>query len=96
LCRRATKLVHEIHERQKILDTERAPAIRQHNEGIDVRSVSPAPRERALHALLLEERHAILTPRLANRHEHELAAAPGMEGMRHTDSSLRNRSIKRS
>ena len=96
LRRCATKLVDEIRERDEILDAERAPAGRQHNERIDVASVRPAPRERALHALLIEERHAILTPRLANRHKHELAAAPRMERMRHTDSSLRYRPIKRS
>jgi hypothetical protein len=90
------QLGDQLRERHQIVDTERAPAGRQHNEGIDVGSVRPAPRERALHALLIEERHAILTPRLPNSHKHELAAAPRMERMRHTDSSLRNRPIKRS
>ena len=90
------KLVDEIRESDEILDPERAPAGRQHDERIDVGSVRPAPRERALHAQLIEERHAVLTPRLADRDEHELAAAPRMERMRHTNSSLRNRLIRRS
>ena len=96
LRRYGPKLVDEIRERHEIIDAERAPAGRHHNERVNVRSVRPAPRERALHSLLIEERHAILTPRLAHGHEHELTAAPRMERMRHTNSSLRNRLIRRS
>jgi hypothetical protein len=86
----------QVHEFDKVPDMQRAAAGRQHDERIDVRRVRPAPRERTLHPLLIKERHAILTPRLPHRHEHELATKPRMERMRHTDSSRRNRPIKRS
>jgi hypothetical protein len=90
------QLVDEIDERDEILHAKGAPTSRNDDERIHIRNVRPASRQRALHALLIEERHAILTPVLADSREHELAAAPPMKGMRHTDSSLRIRSIKRS
>ena len=90
------QLGDHIHERHEILDPKRAATGRQHNERVDVRSIRPAARQRALHAILIEERHAILTPRLTHSHERELATTPRMKRMRHTDSPLRNTPIKRS
>ena len=75
---------------------QRAPARRHHHERVNVAPVRPPPRQRALHALVVEEEHAILSPVLTGRDERELPAAPRMERMRHTNTSLRNRPIKRS
>ena len=90
------QLGDHIHERYEILNPKRAPTGRQHNERVDVRSIRPAARERALHTILIEERHAILTPRLTHSHERELATTQRVKRMRHTDSPLRNTPIKRS
>jgi hypothetical protein len=93
---RIAQLGDQLRERHQVLNPERAPTRRQHNKRIQVRSIRPPPRKRALHAIIVEEGHAILTPRLANSHERELTTEPRVERMRHTDSSLRNRPIKRS
>jgi hypothetical protein len=93
---RVAQLSDQVRERDKIVNSERTPTGREHHEGIKVRSISPCPRERALHPTVVEERHAILPPRLANSHERELATKPRMERMRHTDGSLPTRRIKRS
>ena len=93
---RITQLVNHVRERHEVLDPERTPTGRHHDERIDIRSVRPTPRERTLHAFAIEERHAILTPRLANRHERKLATKPRVKRVRHPDSSLRNRPIERS
>jgi hypothetical protein len=74
----------------------RAAPRRQRHERIHVTRIGPAPRQRALHAILVEEEHAILTPRLARRDEHELAPQPRVKRMRHTDSSLLTNRIERS
>src|SRR6185312_7481844 len=88
-------LSDQVHERDKILDPKRAAPGRQHDERIDVSSVGPAPRRRALHAAV-KEGHTILAPGLANGHERELATQPRMKRMRHTNSPLPNRPIRRS
>ena len=89
------QLGDQIHERYEILDPERAAPRRQHHERVNVSSISPAPRKRALH-VAIEKRHTVFTPGLTNGHERELATQQRMERMRHTDSSLRNRPIRRS
>jgi hypothetical protein len=55
-----------------------------------------ARRQRALHAILIEKEHPILAPRPASDDEHELATAPRVERMRHTDGSLPTSAIRRS
>ena len=55
------QLGDQVHERDEILDPERAAPGRQHHERVDVSSVGPAPRQRALH-VAIEERHPILAP----------------------------------
>src|SRR5919108_6492449 len=67
---------------------ERAPARGQRDERVHIRGVRPRARQRTLHAIAIEEEHSILPPRPPSDHEHELAAAPRMERMRHTNSSL--------
>jgi hypothetical protein len=93
---RIAQLGDQVRERHEVLDPERTPTGRQHHERIKVRSISPSARQRALHAGIVEERHTILSPRLTNSNERELATQPRVERMRHTDGSLRNLRIKRS
>jgi hypothetical protein len=89
------QLGDQVHKRHEIHDPERAAPSRQHHERVDVSRIRPATRQRALH-VAIKEGHPILAPGLTNSHELELAAPPRMERMRHTDSSVRNRPIKRS
>jgi hypothetical protein len=91
-----SQLSYQVHEGHQVLNPKRATAGRQHNEWVRVPSVRPTPQKRALHAILVKERHAILTPGLANGHEHKLATHPRMERMRHTNSPLLNLPIRRS
>lgn len=87
---------NQVHERHQILDPERAAAGCQHNERIRVPSICPAPQQRALHTVAIKERHAILTPSLANSDERELATEPRMKRMGHTNSPLPTNPIRRS
>jgi len=93
---RAADLGDQLRQLDEILHAQRAPASRHGHEQINVPGIRPPPRQRALHTLLVEEEHAILSPVLTDRDEHELPAAPRMERMRHTNYLLRNRPIKRS
>ena len=93
---RTEETVDQTGKRDQILDPERASPRRQRDERVHVRRVCPRPRQRALHAVLIEEKHAVLAPRPPGDHEHELATPPRMERMRHTNSSLPNSATRRS
>ena len=58
-------------------------------------SVQPTGSENC-RAILVEEEHPILRPRLPNRQKHELPARPRMERVRHPNSSLITDRIERS
>src|SRR5207247_2423951 len=73
---RTAQTVHELDQRQQILDTQRAATIGQRHEGIRVGGIRPAPRHRALRPLIVEEEHAVLAPVVAHRDEHELPPLP--------------------
>ncbi len=91
-----TQLSNQIHERHQILDSESAAAGREHNERVRVTSIGPAPQQRALHTIGIEERHAILAPGLANSDKRKLATEPRMKRMGHTNSPLPRQPIRRS
>ncbi len=85
---RAAQAVDQLDELEQVGNPQRAAPGGPRHEHIDVSRVSPAARQRALHTLLIKEEHAVLTPRLADRDEHELPPERRMKRMRHTDSSL--------
>jgi hypothetical protein len=87
---------HQIDERPQILDPERAPPNGHLDEGIRIRRIRPSPGQRLLRAILPEEEHAVLTPRVPQRHEHELTTAPRMERMSHSNNMLPTGGIRRS
>ncbi len=62
--------------RDQICHAKRAPARRDGHERILIAHIRPRPWHRALGAIVREQEHAILTPRLTNRHEHETPAPP--------------------
>ena len=80
--------IDQAGQRDHVSHPERAPAGRRHNERIHHDRVRPAHRQRVLHALIIEEEHPILRPVLPHTNQHELAAMPRMERMRHPDSPL--------
>lgn len=84
------------HRPGQWLDPERAAAGREHNERVQVPSIGPTPQQRALHTIGIEERHAILTPRLANSDKRKLAIEPRMKRVGHTNSPLPRQRIRRS
>jgi hypothetical protein len=85
-----------LHEREQINDTQRTAPSRDRYERIDVRSIGPRPRQRALNTLALEEEHAILTPGLPDPNQIELPPRPRMERMRHPNNLHPRRPIRRS
>ena len=91
-----TQAVDQVGEIEQIANTQRTAPARHRDEHIDVAGVRPAPRQRALRPVLVEEEHTILAPRLAHSDEHELAPHPRMERMRHPNSSLLTIPLRRS
>lgn len=87
---------HQIDKRAEILNPERAAPHGHLDEGIRIRRIRPSPGQRLLRAVLPEEEHAVLTPRVPQRHEHELTTAPRMERMSHSNNMLATTGIRRS
>jgi len=85
---RLAQPVKQLAQRDQISHPERATASSHRHERILITKVRPRPRNRPLPAVLINEEHPILPPRLADRHEHKLAPHPRMERMRHPHSSL--------
>jgi hypothetical protein len=93
---RSAQTVYQLDQDQQILYPKRAAPVGERHERVRPAGIRPARGQRALHALLVEEEHAILAPRLAHRDEHELAPHPRVERMGHTNSSPLTDGIGRS
>lgn len=94
--RRTPHAVEQLDELEQVRDPQRAAPGSHRDERVRVRGVGEAARQRALDAVIVEEEHSVLPPRLTSRNEHELPSHPRVEGMRHTDSSLLTNGIGRS
>jgi hypothetical protein len=84
----AAQIIQQAGQRCEVLEPERASTGRGHDEHVRLGRVGPAHRKRILAAVLIKEEHPVLRPGLPDGQQHELAAVPRMERMRHPDTPL--------
>lgn len=94
--RSADQAVDQHAQLDQISEPKQAPPGRQHDERVRFGDVGPAHRQRELRALLVEEEHPIVRPRLPDRQEHELPTEPRMKGVRYPNGTLLTNGIGRS
>jgi len=85
----AAQSLQEPGQLQQLPNTQRRAAGSHHDERISRVGIGPACRQAMNVAVLVEEEHAILPPRLAAEGKVELASRQGMERVRHPHPSLR-------
>ena len=85
---RAAKTIEQLNEHEQVSDPKRTSPARERDERVRCHSVRPSSRQRPLGSVVIEEEHAILTPRLPDPDQHELSPHPRVERMDHTNSLL--------
>ncbi len=83
----------QLGQTDEILGTERAATSSHGDEDVWRGRVGPRRGQRLQSAIVVEEEGAVLAPRLAQGHEHELPPVPRVERVRHPDSSVLTRRI---
>jgi hypothetical protein len=82
------QLLNEPSQLEEISDPERRPSLSHHDEHVRLRGIRPPHGQRMLDTVLVEQKHPVITPGLADTTEDEPLAAQRMERMGDNNSPV--------